>query len=84
MLTTRFAEWPAEHTGVIGSSLGGFYACVIAERFRLPRRAAEPCGRAGADLARHIGEITAWHSDDRFFFRAEFIGRAARDVSAGA
>jgi len=25
------------------------------------------------DLSRHIGETTAWHSDERFFFRAEFI-----------
>ena len=25
------------------------------------------------DLAGYIGEQTAWHSDERFFFRAEFI-----------
>jgi predicted esterase YcpF (UPF0227 family) len=25
------------------------------------------------DLSRYIGETTAWHSDERFFFRAEFI-----------
>jgi len=26
------AEWPRERTGIIGSSLGGFYATVVAER----------------------------------------------------
>jgi predicted esterase YcpF (UPF0227 family) len=25
------------------------------------------------DLARYVGEITAWHSDERFLFRDEFI-----------
>ena len=25
------------------------------------------------DLAKYIGETTAWHSDERFFFRPEFI-----------
>jgi predicted esterase YcpF (UPF0227 family) len=25
------------------------------------------------DLTRYIGEISAWYSDERFFFRAEFI-----------
>ena len=25
------------------------------------------------DLAAYIGEQTAWHGDDRFFFRAEYI-----------
>ena len=69
----RLDDWPAAHTAVIGSSLGGFYACVIAERFGCPAVLLNPAVDPAQDLARHIGETTAWHSDERFFFRAEFI-----------
>jgi predicted esterase YcpF (UPF0227 family) len=32
-----------------------------------------PAIEPARDLRGHIGETTAWHSDERFFFRAEFI-----------
>ena len=66
-------DWPAGQTAVIGSSLGGFYACVVAERIGCAAVLLNPAVDPAQDLVRYIGETTAWHSDERFFFRAEFI-----------
>jgi predicted esterase YcpF (UPF0227 family) len=60
---------------VIGSSLGGFYATVVAERTGCPAVLLNPAVAPARDLAEYIGEQTAWHDpEDRFFFRPEFIG----------
>ena len=67
------ARWPAARSAVIGSSLGGFYACVVAERLGWPAVLLNPAVHPARDLARHIGEQTAWHSDERFFFRPEYV-----------
>ena len=67
------ASWPRERMAVIGSSLGGFYASVVAEREGCQAVVLNPAVEPARDLEKFIGEITAWHSDDRFFFRREFI-----------
>jgi len=67
-------DWPADRSAVIGSSLGGFYATVLAERLGWPTVLINPAVEPARDLARHIGEQTSWHDpQDHFFFRAEFI-----------
>jgi predicted esterase YcpF (UPF0227 family) len=73
LLSEGTRAWPAASTGVIGSSLGGFYATALAERLGCRAVLLNPAIDPARDLARHIGETTAWHSDERFFFRAEFI-----------
>ena len=73
MLWERLAAWPAEHSGVIGSSLGGFYATAVAERMGCRAVLLNPAVDPARDLVKYIGETTAWHSDERFFFRPEFI-----------
>jgi uncharacterized protein len=73
VVLARLAHWPADRTAVIGSSLGGFYACVVAERTGCPAVLLNPAVDPAQDLSRHIGETTAWHSNESFFFRAEFI-----------
>ena len=73
MLWERLAAWPAEHSAVIGSSLGGFYATALAERLGCRAVLLNPAVDPARDLAEHTGETTAWHSDERFFFRPEFI-----------
>ena len=73
LLADGIADWPTPTTGVIGSSLGGFYATAVAERTGCRAVLLNPAVDPARDLAKYIGEITAWHSDDRFFFRAEFI-----------
>ena len=73
MLFAKLQTWPAEQMAVIGSSLGGFYACVVAEQMGCRAVLLNPAVDPAHDLSRHIGETTAWHSDERFFFRPEFI-----------
>jgi predicted esterase YcpF (UPF0227 family) len=73
LLHDGLRDWPRASTGAIGSSLGGFYATAVAERIGCRAVLLNPAVDPARDLTRHIGETTAWHSDERFFFRAEFI-----------
>ena len=65
------AGWPRDRMAVIGSSLGGFYATVVAERTGCRAVLLNPAVEPARDLAAHIGEQKAWHGDERFYFRAE-------------
>ena len=78
------AAWPAAAMGVVGSSLGGFYASWVAHHQRCPSVLLNPAAHPARDLARYIGEQTAWHDpSERFDFRPEYIGELqALDVSA--
>jgi len=71
------AGWPPESSAVVGSSLGGFYATVLAETpARRSWRVAviNPAVDPARDLAAHIGEQTAWHDPaERFFFQPGFV-----------
>jgi uncharacterized protein len=70
--------WASERTTVIGSSLGGFYATVLAEEIGCRAAVINPAVAPARDLARHIGEQTAFHDPQaRFFFREEFIAQFA-------
>lgn len=70
---TGLADWPREATAVIGSSLGGFYATVVAERLECPAVLLNPAVEPARDLAAWIGETTAWHGGERIFFRPEYV-----------
>ena len=74
MLSGRIAAWPAAHMAVIGSSLGGFYASVVAERCGCPAVLLNPAVNPARDLAAYVGEQTSFHDpSEHFFFRAEFV-----------
>ncbi len=73
LLTHGTRSWPLDRMAVIGSSLGGFYATVLAERLRCPAVLLNPAVDPARDLARHIGETTVWHGEDRFHFRPEYV-----------
>jgi len=74
LIETLCADWPAAHSAVIGSSLGGFYALAHAQRRGWRAVLINPAVFPARDLARYIGEQTAWHDPtDRFWFRPEFI-----------
>jgi predicted esterase YcpF (UPF0227 family) len=66
--------WAKQHAVVIGSSLGGFYATLLAERWGSRAVLLNPAVNPARDLAGHIGESRNWHDDEPFFFRPEFIG----------
>lgn len=58
---------------VIGSSLGGFYATALAEATGCRAALINPAVWPARDLAKYIGEQQSWHSDERFYFRPEYI-----------
>jgi predicted esterase YcpF (UPF0227 family) len=71
-------HWPSESMVVIGSSLGGFYATVLAQERGCRFAVINPAVQPARDLARHIGEQTAFHDpSERFYFRLEFIQQFA-------
>jgi predicted esterase YcpF (UPF0227 family) len=72
-LTQGVAGWPVDRMAIVGSSLGGFYATVLAERLGCKAGLLNPAVDPARDLARHIGEATAWHSEERFFFLPEYV-----------
>ena len=74
MVMRELSQWPRETTGVIGSSLGGFYATHVAESLGCRAVLLNPAVDPARDLAGAIGEQTAWHEPaDRFFFAPEFV-----------
>jgi uncharacterized protein len=79
-------DWPAATSAVLGSSLGGFYATVVAEspgHERWPCVVMNPAVDPARDLAAYIGEQSAFHHpEERFFFRAEFVAEL-RAMSPG-
>lgn len=67
-------DWPAASTAVVGSSLGGFYARSYALQTGCRMALLNPAVYPARDLARHIGEQTAWHDPaERFFFQPGFV-----------
>jgi uncharacterized protein len=62
---------------IIGSSLGGFYATWLAERFGCRAALVNPAVDPLQDLDKHVGVTTQWHSDEPFEFRREYIDELA-------
>jgi predicted esterase YcpF (UPF0227 family) len=74
LIEQLIAAWPPGRFAVVGSSLGGFYATVVAERHACPAVLLNPSVAPADSLARYIGEHANFHDpDQRFFFRAEFV-----------
>jgi predicted esterase YcpF (UPF0227 family) len=73
-VSDSIAAWPRESMAVIGSSLGGFYATAVAERLGCPAVLLNPAVDPARDLAKYIGEQTAFHDPaQHFYFRAEYV-----------
>jgi predicted esterase YcpF (UPF0227 family) len=67
------AGWPHARMAVIGSSLGGFYATVLAERSGCRAVVLNPAVEPARDLARHVGTTTTWHEGAPFEFRSAYL-----------
>ena len=73
-LRAGIAGWPRERMAVVGSSLGGFYATWVAEETGCKAVLLNPAVDPARDLARHIGEQTAWHDPgEHFYFAPEYV-----------
>jgi predicted esterase YcpF (UPF0227 family) len=58
---------------LIGSSLGGYYATWLAERFGCRTVLLNPAVKPSRDLEPYVGVTTAFHSDEPFEFKREYI-----------
>lgn len=70
-------RYPAEELAIVGSSLGGFYATWLAERLGCRAVLLNPAVNPLKDLEKHVGVTTAWHSDEPFEFKQEYIDELA-------
>ena len=74
LLREGTAGWPPRSSAVLGSSLGGFYATVVAEATGWPAVLMNPAVDPARDLAAYVGELTAFHApDEHFYFRSEYV-----------
>jgi predicted esterase YcpF (UPF0227 family) len=64
---------PADELAIIGSSLGGYYATWLAERLGCRAVLLNPAITPLSSLEQHVGVTTAWHSDQPFEFKREYI-----------
>lgn len=68
------ARWPTEGMAVIGSSLGGFYATVVAEQRGCRCVVMNPAVAPARDLAAHVGVQAQYHRpEENFEFRPEYV-----------
>jgi predicted esterase YcpF (UPF0227 family) len=74
LLAERYA--PGE-LAIVGSSLGGFYATWLAEHLGCPAVLINPAVNPLKDLDQHVGVTTAYHSDEPFEFKREYIDELA-------
>lgn len=74
MVMDGIAGWPRGRMAVVGSSLGGFYATCVAEATGCKAVLLNPAVQPARDLAKYIGEQTAWHDPaERFFFEPAYV-----------
>lgn len=74
LVAQGIATWPHAAMGVVGSSLGGFYASWVAQHAGCPSVMLNPAVDPARDLARYIGEQTTWQNpEERFYFLPEYI-----------
>ena len=64
---------PPDELTIIGSSLGGFYATWLVEKLGCRAVVLNPAVVAALDLEKHVGVTTAYHSNERFEFKREYI-----------
>jgi uncharacterized protein len=63
----------ANDWALIGSSLGGYYATFLAEKFGCRTALLNPTVFPADDLAGYVGELTMYHSNDAFEWKAEYL-----------
>lgn len=64
---------PASELLIIGSSLGGYYAHVLAEQWGCKAALLNPAIHAARSLSTQVGTTTQYHSNEAFEFLAHYI-----------
>jgi len=73
MVTGYIDSRSTDRVVVIGSSLGGFYANYLAEKYQCKAVVLNPAVWAAKELEPHVGMMTAYDTDEPFDFRSEYI-----------
>jgi predicted esterase YcpF (UPF0227 family) len=73
MVVKHIEAAKAQQVIVIGSSLGGFYANYLAEKYQCKAIVLNPAVRAARELAPHVGMMTWYDSNEPLDFRPEYI-----------
>jgi predicted esterase YcpF (UPF0227 family) len=73
MATRIIGSCPPAQLALIGSSLGGYYATWLAERFDCRAVLLNPAIRPPRELEKHVGVTTAYHSNQPFEFKREYV-----------
>jgi predicted esterase YcpF (UPF0227 family) len=79
------AGWPPATTAVFGSSLGGWYATVLAERLGCRAVLLNPAIEPARDLAPFADRpLTTWDGDEPFDFRAAHLDELRANAAPAA
>lgn len=62
-----------EPIGLVGSSLGGYYAAWLAEKYGLPAVLVNPSVRPFELLSKYIGENKNFHNNDSYVFEQKHV-----------
>ena len=76
-LVLTLVERYSDNLAIIGSSLGGFYATWLAERFGCRAALINPAVDPLKDLDKHVGITTEWHTGEPFEFKRDYIDELA-------
>ncbi|WP_295748005.1 YqiA/YcfP family alpha/beta fold hydrolase [Undibacterium sp.] len=68
-------SYPAHAVTLIGSSLGGYYATWLAEQYGCKAVLLNPAVKPPRDLEKYVGVTTAYHSDELFEFKPEYVAQ---------
>lgn len=72
-LAARLVEASPDAVTLVGSSLGGYYATWLAEKFGCWAVLLNPAVKPPRDLEKYVGVTTAYHSDAPLEFKREHI-----------
>ena len=74
LIRATVKDWPLDGMAVAGSSLGGFYATVLAEAVGCPALLLNPAVDPARDLAAYIGDQTQYHRpEEHFYFEPRYV-----------
>ena len=73
MVIERIEASTYDRLVIMGSSLGGYYANYLAEKYGCKAVALNPAVRAPRELAPHVGMLTAYDTNEPYDFRPEYI-----------
>lgn len=73
VIESQITQHGVDSLCLIGSSLGGYYATYLAEKVGCRAMLINPAVKPPRDLEKYVGVTTAYHSDEVFEFKAQYV-----------